>query len=192
MLTMMQDFCMQALCTVSLNLRGNNVGSMGAKALAGLKDAHALQTLILDLEENNVGSSGTQALAGLQNAETPHTLILGRRCNDLGHSGAQALAMLKDPPTLHTQSLNSASNKVGAVGARTLAGLRYSADFVFFGIHSPEVAKVSSRVLCYTAGAPPGSYSIFKAGLPLARRGGTAFSCQYYRVCRPATATPSN
>jgi hypothetical protein len=45
-------------------------------------------------------------------------------------------------------------------------------DFFSFSKHSPQVAQVSSWVLCYTAGAPPSSYSIFKAGLPLANRGG--------------------
>ena len=43
-------------------------------------------------------------------------------------------------------------------------------------------------MLCYNAGAPPGSYSTSKASLPLAKRGDTAFSGRYYRVCRLATA----
>ena len=67
-----------------------------------------------------------------------------------------------------------------------------SFNIFLFGKHSPDVAEVSSGVLCYTAGAPPNSYSIFKARLPLAKRGDTAFSYRYYRVCRLATATPSN
>ena len=61
--------------------------------------------------------------------------------------------------------------------------LRIKIFFFCSSKHSPEAAKVSSRALCYTAGAPPGSYSIFKAGPPLAKRGDTAFSCRHYTVC---------
>ena len=126
-LAMMTDLRMQAVRTAALDFIDNYVGSSGAEALAGLKDAGILHTLTLNLARNNVGDRGVEALADLKNAGALHTLTLDLGGNDMGDRGAEALAELKNAAALRTLTLDLSLNNVGDSGAQALARLKNAA-----------------------------------------------------------------
>ena len=107
----------------TLDLKKNDIGADGAKALAeGLQHCNNLQTLHLD--ENNIDAYGAKALAeSLQHCSNLHTLHLDR--NNIGADGAKALAEgLQHCNNL--QALYLDENNIGADGAKALAeGLQH-------------------------------------------------------------------
>ena len=77
----------KSLCTIITNLKWNNIGDDGAKALADcLKHCNSLQTL--NLKWNNIGDDGAKALAdGLKHCNSLQTLNL--KWNKIGADGAR-------------------------------------------------------------------------------------------------------
>ncbi|CAM4800671.1 unnamed protein product [Rotaria magnacalcarata] len=102
----------------TLNLANNQIGPGGARHLAvALRNNMTLTTL--NLTNNQIGLVGTQHLAdSLRNNKTLTTLNL--RKNKIGHVGAHYLAdALQNNTTLTT--LNLSNNQIGPVGAQHLA-----------------------------------------------------------------------
>ena len=91
-----------------LDLRGNQIGDKGARALAALTGLTSL-----NLRVNEIGDEGARALAALTGLTS-----LNLRDNQIGAEGARALAALTG-----LTSLNLSDNQIGAEGARVLAAL---------------------------------------------------------------------
>ena len=100
----------------TLNLRHNNIGAEGAKALStALPMMTSLVTL--DLRLNIIGDEGTKALS----TALPMTLVtLDLSFNNIGAVGAKALSTAL-PMMISLVTLDLSWNSIGTVGAKALS-----------------------------------------------------------------------
>ena len=113
----------------SLNLRGNNIGDAGARAIANSQ--HLSKLTSLNLTRNNIGDEGAEAIA--QSENIPNLTSLDLSSNNIGAEGARAIAQSENMPNL--TSLNLWGNNIGTEGARAIA-------------ESVNLSKLESLNLC--------------------------------------------
>eukprot|EP00808_Paulinella_micropora_P022812 g78450.t1 len=101
----------------SLDLLGQNLGAVGALAVAKGLQVNTLRTL--DLEENNIGTQGAEHIAEALKMNTS-LRELDMQSNDIGAEGARAFGeALKENKTL--RELNMYNNSIGPDGAKAFA-----------------------------------------------------------------------
>jgi hypothetical protein len=132
-----------------LYLNNNNIGDDGAKALAGALQNNTSQTYFyLHLNNNNIGDDGAKALAGaLQNKTKLLDLYLNN--NNIGNDGAKALAgALQNKTYLYYLALNN--NNIGNDGAKALVGaLQNKRNLYFFELSNNSIMIDGNRYYYY-------------------------------------------
>ena len=101
-----------------LSLNNNQIGDLGAQALAGALPQNSSLT-VLDLGSNQIGDLGVQALAGALPQNSSLT-GLDLDVNQIGDLGAQALAGAL-PQNSSLTRLYLINNQIGNLGAQALA-----------------------------------------------------------------------
>ena len=107
-----------------LNLRDNQIGAGGAKAIAqALEKTPQIPLQQLDLGRNQIGADGAKAIAQALE-KTPQIPLqqLDLSDNQIGADGAKAIAQaIENTPKIPLQQLNLGGNQIGADGAKAIA-----------------------------------------------------------------------
>jgi Ran GTPase-activating protein (RanGAP) involved in mRNA processing and transport len=124
-----------------LDLRNNEFGEGGAKAIAAAFSSTKVTTL--ELEGNQIGDEGAKSLA----AALPSLKLtfFGLNNNQIGDEGAKALASAL--PSSEVTFLDLHSNQIGDEGAKSLAAALPSLKLIILGLNKNQIGDEGAKAL---------------------------------------------